>query len=104
MPTTIARSPSTKAATNSIMAFGIGHITINSQIPSTTNIATIPTTPKAMRSPPGPDIASTLPVVVANPMPIVPPIAINYAKSISMSKAERFLLCSPESAMFLALR
>jgi hypothetical protein len=103
MPTTIARSPSTKAATNSIMAFGIGHMTINSQIPSITHIATTPTTPKAMRSPPGPDTARTLPLVVANPIPIVPPIAINYAKSAIMSKVERLWGCSPKSAMCLAL-
>ena len=79
IPTTIAKSGSTKARTNSIMALDIGHSTIISQTPSITNIATSPTTPKAMRTPPGPDIASTSPLVVANPSPIVPLNVMNFS-------------------------
>ena len=80
MPTITAKSRSTNAATNSIMAFGIGHMTIISQIPSITQMATIPATPNAISNPPGPDIARTSPLVVANPMPMVPPMAMNFIK------------------------
>lgn len=77
IPITIAKSLSTNARTNSIIAFGIGHITIISQTPSITAIATIPTTPNATKTPPGPEIAKANPVVVAKPMPMVPEIVIN---------------------------
>jgi hypothetical protein len=78
IPTTMAKSRSTKARTNSIIALEIGQRTIISQIPSMTAIATTPTTANAVSTPAGPDIARTSPVVVANPSPIVPPMAINF--------------------------
>jgi hypothetical protein len=78
IPTTIARSRSTKARTNSIIAFDIGQRTIISQIPSITVIATTPTTPNARRTPPGPEIARISPVFVPKPMPIVPLIVMAY--------------------------
>jgi hypothetical protein len=78
IPTTMAKSRSTNVRTNSIIALEIGQRTIISQIPSMTAIATTPTTANAVNTPAGPDIASTSPVVVANPKPIIPPMAINF--------------------------
>ena len=43
-----------------------------------TQMATNPFTLNAIKVPPGPAIARTWPLVVANPMPIIPPIVIAW--------------------------
>ena len=77
IPTTMARSGSTKARTNSTMGLGIGHRTIISQTPSIAAIATRPTRANASNAPPGPATPSMRLLFEKKPTPIVPPMAIN---------------------------
>ena len=77
IPTTMARSGSTKARTNSTIGLGIGHRTIISQTPSIAATATTPTRANASNAPPGPATPSMRLLFEKNPTPIVPPIVIN---------------------------
>lgn len=81
IPMATPKSSSTKDLTNSTMAFGIGQRMIISAIPSMTAVATTPTTATAMRDPTGPDMARDLLLPRKKPMPMTPPIAMNWAMS-----------------------